>query len=207
MIRNLLFISLLCWMGCCSCSSLRSGCRAVGEQQISGESWKGIVDSRVGVNKYNLTIDAGKKNFSGLLLVKQMEAGDFRMVFTTHFGMRVFDFGFTADSLSVHYCIPPLNREKIFRFFRHDFTPLLGFADREPQTVIVYHKKKDPSTEVWELPGSVYYLFRNHRIRQITAGRGWGKTSWTFEDYQGDWPSAVRIRHACWPIRLKLERL
>lgn len=210
MMRNLLFVSVWGCLLLSSCVSLRSGYRKAGERLVDGKELPGVIDTRVGVNKFNLQLDVARNHFSGLLLVKQMDVQRFRTVFTTHFGMRVFDFEFIGDSLSVHYCFDPINKEKIIRLFKNDFSRLLGWLG-ENQVAKVY-KNQDVDgndIDVYRFGGSLFY--RKNRatgsIDEITSGKGWRKTSWLFEDFHIGFPDRITIRHSFWPIRLKLQRL
>lgn len=209
MMKNLLFVSLICGLLCWGCTSLRQGCHRTELHEIPSWEWNGIVDPEAGVNKFNLQIDIAKHHFSGLLLVKQIQPYRHRMVFTTHFGMRVFDLEFIADSLCVHYCIEPVKKDKIIRLLKNDFSGLFGRRASAPQRVYADRKTGGKKILVYRIESSSYYLVNQeiNAVEQITAGRGWNKTSWRFEAYQAGFPTHVRIRHAMWPIRFELNRL
>lgn len=208
--RNLLFLSLV-W-GCllAGCASARSGCRYSGEKTEVVE-WDGIVREADGVNKFNLQIDIAKRHFSGMLLVKQTGKQQCRTVFTTHFGMRVFDLEFRAGSMVVHYCMEPVKKEKVLRLLRNDFSRLWGIPQGESRSVKVYGDRQTAGGKirVYRTAPKVFYRknVQDNRMEMITSGRGWKKTSWFFGDFKSGYPSIVRIRHAFWPVRLELNRL
>lgn len=209
--RNLLFVSLFCWGVLSGCATARSGCRYAGECRDYPVIWKGIVDPSVGVNRFNMQIDIAKHHFSGLLLVKQTAARSHRAVFTTHFGMRVFDLEFLADSLIVHYGMEPVKKEKIIRLLKNDLSPLWG-EQRQPDAVLkLFEDRKTAGKTVRVYQTVAGFCYREKlpegRITLITSRKGWKKTSWAFPDFQTAYPSVVCIRHAFWPVKLELKRL
>lgn len=209
MMRNLLSVSLICGLLCWSCTSLQQGCRRTELRENHLLEWNGIVNPADGVNKFNLQVDIASHHFSGLLLVKQTPSRDCRMVFTTHFGMRVFDLEFAADSLYVHYCMEPVKKDKIIRLLKHDFSELLGREVSAPRRVYADRKTEGKKILVYEMEPSVCYLVNQEKnvIEKISAGRGWNKTYWQFEAYRTEFPDRIRIRHAVWPICIELSRL
>ncbi len=209
MMKNLLSVSLIGGLLCWGCTSLRQGCFRTGLQEVRLLEWNGIVNPATGVNKFNLQVDIAKHHFSGLLLIKQTQPSSHRMVFTTHFGMRVFDLEFTADSLCVHYCMEPVKKDKIIRLLKNDFSGLLGGMASAPRRVYADRKTEGKKILVYQLKPSSFYLVNQEKkaVEQITTGRGWNKTYWQFEAYQEGFPNHIRIRHAVWPIRFELSRL
>ena len=208
--RNLLFASLLGGSLLAGCASVRSGCRYEGESAILSFGWQGIVNPSEGVNKFNLQIDIARQHFSGLLWVKQLDNYQYRTVFTTHFGLRVFDLEFIADSLVVHYCMEPVRKEKIIRLLKNDLSRLWG--EKKKETMVKVYKDKETGGEkvqVYQVSPRLFYRKNQkaHTLESITSGRGWRKTSWIFRDFDEGYPSKIVIRHAVWPIRLELDRL
>lgn len=205
--KSLLFVSVVCWLCLTSCASALSGFHRNGQRVVGMDELPGIVDTTAGVNRYNLKMDLMKKHFSGLLLVKRMGEQSYRTVFTTHFGLRVFDFEFTGDSLVVHYCMEPLYKEKVIALFRNDFSRLFGLS--HTQVGQVYSATDGINKEVYRFGKKLYYRknLKQGVVEQISSGRGWKKTVWSFSDYESGYPSMISIHHALFPVRLELERL
>lgn len=205
--KSLLFVSVVCWLCLTSCASALSGFHPNGQRVVGMDELPGIVDTIAGVNRYNLKMDLMKKHFSGLLLVKRMDEQSYRTVFTTYFGLRVFDFEFIGDSLTVHYCMEPLYKEKVITLFRNDFSRLFGLSRN--QVAQVYRATEGVNKEVYRFGKKLFYRKDLDRgvVEQISSGRGWKKTVWSFSGYESGYPSKVIIDHALFPVSLELERL
>jgi hypothetical protein len=76
-------------------------------------------------------VDVMGRRLSGLLLVKNMERGETRVVMTSEAGTTFFDFGFSENNeFKVHRVIPQLDRKAVINLLRDDFSLLLGIPFR-----------------------------------------------------------------------------
>lgn len=155
--------------------------------------------------KTNITVYC--KDFSGLLVTKQMSAGDYRVIFTTELGMKLFDFEFKDTSFTLHYCVPQFNRPKLLNTIREDIEILLmnNLQDKtfqyytEPKTGYFVHKLKT---------GKMYnYYFTEkdskHLIKIEHSKKRVKNVIFALSNYQNDFPNAILIRH--YNIKLKIE--
>lgn len=74
---------------------------------------------------YNTSVDVVGFHLSGLLLVKKMNDGSTRVVFTNEMGLTIFDFEFFENEFRVLQCMKKLNRTVVLRALRKDITMLL----------------------------------------------------------------------------------
>lgn len=75
---------------------------------------------------YSSTVDVYGKHLSGLLLIKKMDDGNFRTVFTNEAGVTFFDFQFAKDGgFEVKKVIKQLDRKPVINTLRDDFSLLL----------------------------------------------------------------------------------
>lgn len=72
--------------------------------------------------RFNLQIDFMKHHFSGMLIARRMGDEEIRLLFTSYFGLSIFDFSLRGDSLHVNSCIEPMRKKKILRLLEADFT-------------------------------------------------------------------------------------
>lgn len=85
---------------------------------------------------YKTSVDVVGKHLSGLLIVKKMEDGSSRIVFSNEMGLTFFDFEFFENEFRVLYCIKKLNRTVVLRALQKDLSMLIqsGYNYRDLQT-------------------------------------------------------------------------
>lgn len=210
--KSLLSVSFCFLLLCCSCaSSITKGCRKSGEQRLNKELLSPMVDASDRLCKYNMTVDFMRKHFSGMLLVKQTGTGTYRTLFSTHFGLSLFDLEISSDSLLVHYCVEPLKKKKILNLLRRDFSVLLGLNLKQENDVIVYSCTQPQSDLIYRLtaPGFNDYYRMNKttgRTQEIRLGSGLRKITFrALPDSAGK--ENIRIHHTGLKLLIGLEIL
>ena len=191
--KSLLSASLCLLLACCSCApSITRECRKGETVSAAKGQFPPMIDASSRLCKYNMT-----------------EAGTYRTLFSTHFGLSLFDLEIGSDSLTVHHCIEPLNKKKILSLFYRDFSVLFGLNIPSENKVTVYNCT-DPQTDiVYKLstPGfKGYYRIDGveNRMREIKLGSGLRKTTFrSFSDSSGQ--EAIRIRHTGLKLSIGLD--
>lgn len=210
--KSLLSVSICLLLFCCSCApSITKDCRKGETLLIGKEQLPPMVDASGQLRKYNMTIDFMRKHFSGMLLVKETATGTYRTLFSTHFGLSLFDLEVGTDSLTVHHCIEPLNKKKILNLFYRDFSVLLGLNIPSQSKATVYICPKPPTGIVYKLsaPRSKgYYRIDTSTglVEQIKLGSGLRKTTFRSQpDSTGQ--QSIRIRHTGLKLSIGLDAL
>lgn len=157
--------------------------------------------------KTNITVYG--KDFSGLLVTKQMAPQDYRVIFTTELGMKLFDFEFKDTSFTLHYCVPQFNKPKLLKVIQHDIEILLMSNLNQYKITFltdskgVYDIKKiDPKSDNF----SNYYFTEvasQHLVKIEHAKKRVKKTTFDLSDYKNDFPNHIMIKHH--DIKLKIE--
>lgn len=77
---------------------------------------------------YHASIDVVGKHLSGLVLIKPMDDGSYRVIFSNESGLTFFDFAFNNEGgFSVKRIIDQLDRKPVINTLRKDFELILGF--------------------------------------------------------------------------------
>ena len=120
-----------------SCSSVRT--KGYSRQAISEHQFTPVFQEAFKKALYEVDIAYGKKNISGVAVIKKMEANQsFRMVLISETGLKFFDFEFFQnDSSVVHYVMDAMNRKKIIRTFTTDLG-LIAKQNPDQKTVTNY---------------------------------------------------------------------
>lgn len=129
--------------------------------------------------KFNLQLDFMKNHFSGMLIARRMANDEVRLLFTTYFGLSVFDFTLRGDTLHVNSCVEPMRKKNILRILEHDLKQVFlpGQTVRVKQKSAIFEKR--------------------------ISGSGMGKAVITLSGYSGNQPGRIHIKHP-W-IRLKIQ--
>jgi hypothetical protein len=82
---------------------------------------------------YDAGIDVVGKHISGLLLVKTLESGEKRVVFTNEAGVTFLDFGWKeGQAFHLYFVIKQLRKKAVIEMLRRDFELLIGFFYEYP---------------------------------------------------------------------------
>lgn len=155
--------------------------------------------------KTNITVYG--KDFSGLLVTKQMAPEDYRVIFTTELGMKLFDFEFKDTAFTLHYCVPQFNKPKLLKTIQHDIEILLmndvkgkifeHFCDSK-NTLAVSKLKTEGMYNYYFVENSSKHLVKiEHSKKRIK------KTIFTLNKYENEFPTNILIKHC--DIKLKIE--
>lgn len=99
----IIVLSLLLFMASCGVESVVKGTNVSNHQ-----TWKPYThyySSNPQRLLFKTSLQISSERFSGLLIVKQMNIGEYRSVFTTETGFKVFDFTVKNDSYTINYAV------------------------------------------------------------------------------------------------------
>ena len=158
---------------------------------------------------FNMQIDFRKNHLSGLLLIKSTQPDVYRIVFTTYFGMSVFDLEFDKGIFRINYCLEALNKKRVMQLFENDFRILLFQNPEINQTVSGSYRNKNASTLEINRVGNMYYLkdTKNETLLAIEAPHFISSLSYDFSDYTDRFPSVIRIKHSRIGLKIQLDRI
>ena len=209
--KSLLFVSICLIVVCCSCApSITRGFQKSKTQTVSKEEISSLIHSDGKLLKYNMIIDFMKKHFSGMLLIKQIDKHSVRTLFSTHFGLSLFDLEIRRDTLIVHHCIEPLQRKSLLSLLQKDLNILFGLNLLSTNEVTVYIPTSSDNEILYRLNDSkIFYrkdLVSDH-LKQIKAGKGFGKTIFRLIPDTLTAKEKIQINHPRLRLSIQLETL
>jgi len=147
------------------------------------------------------------KDFSGLLVTKQLQPKEYRVIFTTELGMKIFDFEFKDSSFTLHYCVPQFNKPKLLKVIQQDIETLL-MNDLEGKPLANYTDSKDIYNVSRIQFGNYYNYYFSEKMTQNLVQIDHSKkrrikTIFTLNDYKESFPTNIIIQH--YNIKLKIE--
>lgn len=157
---------------------------------------------------YKTAVNAYGRYLSGLLIIKSFANDDYRMVFTTETGMKLFDFEFKQDKFLVHYCMEMLNKKPVVNLLRDDFSLMLtrGFIGKEAKQItqegVDYHFLKSDN-ELW----FVSPVGDNIKYIKSTSPKGNDKLVIEYIYTDSTLPAQIKLVHKNLNLDMKLDIL
>jgi len=156
---------------------------------------------------FNAEITFYSNYFSGLMVFKQMEDSSSRVVFTTQFGLKIFDFEFKGNDFTVKYCVEQLNKKSITNTLKRDIQLLL-MNDIKAHTLIRYKNIENSHLMVLKAKATTgcnyYFSDMNTSINQIIkAGILRKKVNISFFGLPNEFPDSIKIEH--YNIKLNID--
>lgn len=158
---------------------------------------------------YKTGVDAYGRYLSGLLIIKSYNGDDYRLVFTTEMGMKLFDFEFKDNKFHVHYCFDKLNKKPVIRLLEKDFSMMLCRNAYGAKARIVDTKSyllEQPRTkELWKIVPRT----DSRSAESIHSLNPEGKPK-CFIKYvyrEGQCPDMIYIEHENLNLKMQLELL
>ena len=155
-----LLICMFCFSGCSF--GLLEGYQKSGQVSVTPVSWFKTDSDHL---LMNTTIDIMKNHFSGLMVIKSLTNGGYRVVFITEVGLKIFDMEFVpGETVKVHYFMDALNKKILIRTLSADLKLLL-FQPQQNEKPVLYngspgrimarynHKRKRDYYEIVALTG------------------------------------------------------
>jgi hypothetical protein len=149
-------------------------------------------------------------DFSGLLVTKQMQPADYRVIFTTELGMKLFDFEFTDTAFTLHYCVPQFNRPALLKTIQQDIEILL--MNHLDSAKVHYFTDKQKVYTIGKITSgkftNYYFLDNKEQLIKIEHAKGRAKkTTFTLDNYMEDIPGQMLIQHHNIKLKIALTLL
>jgi len=159
---------------------------------------------------FSTNIKLFNKNFSGLLIIKQMPDSIYRAVFTTEIGLTLFDIEIRKDTSIIHSQFEQFNKSAIIKTIDNDLRLLLMndinysnteiYKDKNKHSVYKFHKNKFKN---------YYYVDNNENyIYQIIKKKNiFDKVIVNLCNYSNNLPQEIYIKHRKFRLKINLKLL
>ena len=158
---------------------------------------------------YKTSVDVTGKYLSGLLIIKKMEDGSTRIVFSNEMGLTFFDFEFFENEFRVLHCMKKLNRTVVLRALRKDLGMLIQ-SGYEYQKVKSY--RSDSAFYYAYLDGNetTYFITDTNctKLQRIEhASKRKKKVFMNFTGAGTGLPDSIYIAHQGFEFNIALKKL
>ena len=113
---------------------------------------------------YKTNISLFSNELSGILIIKKINNSTHRVVFTTEFGNKLFDFEISESDFKINSIVDELNRTIVINTLKNDFKFLLksdfNFSEKFSNSEFIVFKTKEQSNYI--------YAFFSHNENKLT---------------------------------------
>jgi hypothetical protein len=203
--RTVVYFFILLFFGSCT-PKIFKGLDSSGKKQIEkSDLYLFVVDTTL---MYNMQIHHKKNNFSGILLIRPIENHSIRTLFTSIFGITIFDFEFNETEFKVNRCIEQLQKKKILTLFKKDFRAL--FSCHLPETLKskVYEKEQTPvGYKVKTTDGKAYFLINEKQLEKMEMPAIITSLQIDYQNYNDNLPKRILISHPGLKLNMQLDQI
>ncbi len=156
---------------------------------------------------YKAKIDLLNNSLGGIFIVKKIKEEHYRLVFTTEFGAKLFDFEFIGESFKVNFIQKKLDKKMVVNLLRKDFKLLLT------QNVFTAQSFLSAEHEVFLSRSSkdfkyYYYTGKNPVLYKISSGnKRREQVIILFTDIRNDLAKRIIIKHNNFKLNIELSFL
>jgi len=154
---------------------------------------------------YKAKINTGKNNFGGLLIIKKIKEEKHRVVFTTEFGNKIFDFEFSKESFKVNYITDKLNKKLIINALKKDFHLLVSEFNKSELQFNTNNKTIYKTT----LNKKDNYYFISKKTKNLTkivmASKRKEKMTISFQNLEDHIAKKIKIKHHNFNMTIQLN--
>jgi hypothetical protein len=201
--KALIYILILPFFYSCT-PEIFKGLDSAGKRRIEkSDLYPFIVDTTF---MYNMQIHYKKNDFSGILLIKPAANHSIRMLFTSGFGLTIFDFEFNETEFNVNRCFESLQKKKVLNLFKKDFRALFSYHLPKEMEATVYEKEQMPvGYKIKTLDGKAYYLIQEKQLKKIEMPAIITSLKIDYHDYKNNIPKHILILHQTLKLNMQLE--
>ncbi|MCF6346969.1 MAG: hypothetical protein L3J20_01550 [Flavobacteriaceae bacterium] len=156
---------------------------------------------------YKSKIDVYGNYFGGILIIKKIDKSHHRVVLTTEFGSKVFDFEFQNDNFKVNSILEELNRKMIVNTLKKDFQLLLN----EQISVTKEYKNADYTIYQSQNKKRFNFYFINNKTadleKLINTSKTKEKVIIIFNNIDGKLAKKILIAHKSIKLKITLNYL
>lgn len=145
---------------------------------------------------FNTKIYFYKKYFTGLLFIKQTSENNFRLVFISEIGKKIFDFTLNNNTFKVEYILPAIDKPILIKTLKKDFSLML-FNDFNKSKKIKINSKDSIITLKFKTEyGKTFALYKNKKLISINSSNKIRKIiDIKYLDYKNKLPQEINIDH------------
>ena len=147
---------------------------------------------------YKANITVYDNDFSGIFIVKKIDEANYRIVFTTEMGNKVFDFSF----IKVKKIIDDMNKALLINILKKDFSALV----KEKLPVIKSYSLQDTLVYETVILNKKHFYFKTQQLNKIIrVANGKEKVVFLFSEIKDTIAHQINVRHSNIKLNINLK--
>ncbi len=148
---------------------------------------------------YKAQIKISDNNFGGILIVKKINNQEYRVVFTTEMGNKLFDFSYIKDGFKVNSILKEMDKKMLVNILKKDFKVLI---EENPMRINSFRKNDYSIVQAHIYKKDHYYFFNKNSLEKIIRAKNRNEnTRFIFSNIHNDIIKNIQILHS----KIKLE--
>lgn len=155
---------------------------------------------------YKAKIEVYGKNFGGILILKKLGPKNHRVVFTTEFGSKLFDFQFEGDTFIKNFIVEDLDKKFIVNILKDDFKLLVK---EQAPVLAVYESENQKIYKTQDAERFSFYFFGNEseQLKKIiNTSKTKEKVEIDFTSSEENIADSIAIKHNNIKLTIDLEK-
>lgn len=155
---------------------------------------------------YKAKIEVYNKNFGGILIIKKTGIESHRIVFTTEFGSKLFDFQFEGDTFTKNFVIEALDKKFIVNILKDDFKLLV---QEKSKILEVYSSENQYIFKTQRGARFNFYFFERETAKLqkiVNTSKTKEKVEIDFISSDGKTADTIAIKHNNIKLTIDLEK-
>lgn len=155
---------------------------------------------------YKAKINVYNHKFGGIIIIKQLGNQKHRVVFTTEFGNKLFDFLYEGEEFTKNFIVEELDKKLIVNTLRKDFKLLIS----EKTAVIEQYLIEDYEVFKTSMDKRTNFYFINKKTHTldkiVNTTKSKEKVAVLFTEIEGDVANKIEISHHNINLQIELEK-
>jgi len=155
---------------------------------------------------YKAKIEVYNHNFGGILIIKKLASNNHRVVFTTEFGNKLFDFLYDGIAFEKKYVVEEMDKRMIVNTLQKDFRILIS----EKNKVIEQYQNSKFTVYKTRNEGRNNYYFINKKThildKIVNTSKSREKLEIWFEEINDNNADLIKIKHKNIKLSIRLEK-
>jgi len=155
---------------------------------------------------YKAKIEVYGNKFGGILIIKKLSDRKHRVVFTTEFGNKLFDFLYDGDSFTKNYVVDDLDKKMIVNTLQKDFKLLISENNKVQKQ---YNSEEFKVYKVEDTKRNNFYFFNknsNGLEKIVSTSKFKEKVAILFTEKEGESANNIAINHKNIKLTISLEK-